>query len=349
MSNHELWRSSILPLNSTIKDAVKVLNDVALKIVLIADELGVFVGTVSDGDIRRGLLKGLDLTNSVASVVNSQALTVLPDVTRESVINMMTRNKVQQIPIVNELGHVTGLHLWNEEKFLITRPNTMIIMAGGKGTRLHPQTKNCPKPLLPIAGKPILEHIIERAKREGITNFIIAIHYLGHMIEDYFGGGDSFGVNIEYLREESPLGTAGALSLLEIAPAFPFLVTNGDVITNIRYGEILDFHVLQEARGTMAVRAHEIQNPFGVVQIEGINITGFNEKPISRSYINAGVYVLDPTILRFLKKSEAYDMPDLFTFLLKSSERVVAYPVYESWMDVGQPVDFLRAITETEN
>jgi NDP-sugar pyrophosphorylase family protein len=166
----------------------------------------------------------------------------------------------------------------------------MVIMAGGKGTRLHPLTDNCPKPMLRITGKPILEHIIERAKIEGFSHFVLAINYLGNMIEEYFGNGHALGVNIDYLREEKPLGTAGALSLLNPRPDIAFVVTNGDVLTDIRYGEVLDFHLQHHAKATMAVRIHEWQNPFGVVKTQGIEIIGYEEKPLSRSHINAGVY-----------------------------------------------------------
>jgi NDP-sugar pyrophosphorylase family protein len=216
-------------------------------------------------------------------------------------------------------------------------------MAGGRGTRLGTQTENCPKPLLLVAGRPILEHIINRAQAEGFTNFVIAINYLGYMIEEYFGDGRKMGVKIDYLREEKPLGTAGALTLFEELPNLPIVVTNGDVITEIRYAAILDFHEKQGAAATMAVRSHEWQNPFGVVQIQGVEIISYDEKPIYRSNVNAGVYVLDPAVLKFIPKSEAYDMPSLFEIAGKNSERIVAYPVHEHWLDVGRPKDLQQA------
>ena len=224
----------------------------------------------------------------------------------------------------------------------------MVIMAGGKGPRLHPQTKNCPKPLLPVAGKPILEHIIESAKVEGFSHFILAIHHLGHMIEEYFGDGETFGVRIEYLREESPLGTAGALALLNPLPKIPFIVTNGDVLTDIHYGELLDFHIQHSAKATMAVRVHEWQNPFGVVETQGIEITGYEEKPISRSYINAGVYVIEPSVISSITKSAPIDMPTLFKSIQEQKMRAVAYPIHERWLDVGRPEDLLNAVTASK-
>ncbi len=216
-------------------------------------------------------------------------------------------------------------------------------MAGGKGVRLRPITESCPKPLVSVGGKPMLEHIIERAKREGFTDFVLAVHYLGYMIEEHFGNGSRFGVRIEYLREEDPLGTAGALSLLEPRPNEPFVVTNGDVVTDIRYGELLDFHLDHDASATMAVRSYEWQHPFGVVQTSGVDITGITEKPIFKSYINAGVYVLSPCALDALEKRTPCDMPTLFERLQSRLRRTVVYPMHEPWLDVGRPDDLEKA------
>jgi NDP-sugar pyrophosphorylase family protein len=195
--------------------------------------------------------------------------------------------------------------------------------------------------MLPVGGKPMLEHIVERAKLDGFSNFIFAVHYLGHMVEDYFGDGSRFNVKIEYLKEKEPLGTAGALSLLINKINAPFIVTNGDVITDIRYGELLDFHIRHDAMATMAVRLHEWQHPFGVVQMNGLEITGFEEKPINRTHINAGVYALNPSALSILEKNTHCDMPTLFERLQAQSDRIVAYPMHEPWLDVGKPEDFL--------
>ena len=344
MTSSELdWQKAVLPINSKIREAIQVLDDVSLKIVLITDSNGALVGTISDGDIRRGLLKGLDLESPIQTIIHYDALIVPPNLNREVVLQLMTANKIQQIPIVDEKMHAVGLHLWDQMNALSTRSNIMVIMAGGKGSRLHPQTENCPKPLLPIAGKPILEHIIERARAEGFSHFILAIYHLGHMIEEYFGNGDVLGVKIEYLREESPLGTAGALGLLNPLPEAAFVVTNGDVITDIRYGELLDFHIQHGAVATMAVRVHEWQNPFGVVQTQGIKIIGYEEKPVSRSHINAGVYVIEPSAIQHLVKSVPSDMPTLFELLQKEEKKVVAYPIHERWLDVGRPDDLLKA------
>lgn len=313
----------------------------------MTNEAGKLEGTISDGDIRRGLLKGLDLNSPIENVIHRNALVVPPEMGRELVMQLMMANKIQQIPVINEYRHIIGLHLWDEITAIPVRPNMMVIMAGGIGTRLRPHTDNCPKPLLPVSGKPMLEHIIERAKLEGFSHFVLAIHYLGHMIEDHFGNGERLGVRIDYLREQSPLGTAGALGLLNARPEAAFIVTNGDVITDIRYGELLDFHIRHAAAATMAVRVHEWQHPFGVVQTKGVEIVGFEEKPVARSHINAGVYALDPEALSVLCADERCDMPTLFERLQAKSKRTVAYPMHEPWLDVGRPDDLTRANAET--
>jgi dTDP-glucose pyrophosphorylase len=342
-SPEQIWRKAILPVTAIIGHAIRNLDQIAIKIVMVTNTDGVLVGTISDGDIRRGLLKGLDMNSPITSVIHRNALVVPPEMGRELVMQLMVANKIQQIPVVDAHHHVVGLHLWDEITTPPTRPNLMVIMAGGMGTRLRPHTENCPKPLLAVAGKPMLEHIIARAKMEGFSHFVLAVHYLGHMIEAHFGHGERLGVQIEYLREESPLGTAGALSLLSPMPAAPFVVTNGDVITDIRYGELLDFHIRHTAAATMAVRVHEWQHPFGVVQMQGVEIIGFEEKPIARSHINAGVYALDPAALSFLARDAHCDMPTLFERLQAKAKRTVAYPMHEPWLDVGRPDD-LHAI-----
>ena len=339
----QVWRQAMLPTTATIGQALRNLTQSGAKIVLVTNEASVLEGTISDGDIRRGLLEGLDLNSPIASVIHRNALVVLPQMGRDLAMQLMVVNKVQQIPVVDEHHHVVGLYLWDTIITAPTRPNLMVIMAGGMGMRMRPHTDNCPKPLLSVAGKPMLEHIINRAKLEGFNHFVLAIHYLGHMIETYFGNGERLGVQIDYLREQSPLGTAGALALLNPLPDAPFVVTNGDVMADIRYGELLDFHAQHAASATMAVRLHEWQHPFGVVQIQGIEIVGFKEKPITRSHINAGVYALDPGALSVLGPDAHCDMPSLFTCLQAKAKRIVVYPMHEPWLDVGRPDDLLAA------
>jgi dTDP-glucose pyrophosphorylase len=337
------WRKVLLPANSTIGQAIHNLDESKMQIGLVVSEDGILLGTITDGDIRRGLLRGIDLNSTIDTIIHRDAFVVAPQIGRDMVTHLMRANKIRQLPVVDADRRVVGLHIWEELAMPLTRPNLMVIMAGGLGTRLRPHTENCPKPLLPVAGKPMLEHIIERAKAEGFSHFVLAVHYLGHMIEDYFGNGERWHVKIDYLREDAPLGTAGALGLLHPRPEIPFAVTNGDVLTDIRYGEILDFHASCGATATMAVRLHEWQHPFGVVITKGIDIVNFEEKPVSRTNVNAGIYVLAPSALDVLAPYEPCDMPSLFERLQKQGDRTVAYAMHELWLDVGRSEDLDHA------
>jgi dTDP-glucose pyrophosphorylase len=337
------WGEAVLPLNSSVEDAIKSLNRSSLRIVLVVSSDGKLLGTISDGDIRRQLLKGLKITDSIQSLININPIVAKLGSDRNSVLSLMWEKKLYQVPLVNDEGKLIGLHLWEELAANKERSNLMIIMAGGKGTRLLPKTSRIPKPMLPIGGKPILEHIVNRAKKEGFYRFVFAIHHLGEVIEEYFGDGKSLDVKINYLREEIPLSTAGSLSLFETIPTEPFIVTNGDVLSEIRYGDMLDFHIQQDACGTMAVQVHEFQNPFGVVQTEGFEITGYEEKPTFSSLINAGVYVLDPKALSVLVPSQPCTMPSLFEKLKTQGLRTIVYPVHELWTDIGRHEDLQRA------
>lgn len=339
----ENWQKAILGENVIIRDVINNLDDNGLQIVMIVDEQGKLLGTLSDGDIRRALLKGMNIDSPVESIVFRNPLVAPQSLNLKHVIQLMTVNKIRQIPIVDDEHRIIGLHLWDDLALPVERKNTMVIMAGGRGTRMHPRTANCPKPMLHVGGKPMLEHIIHRAKEEGFRRFIIAVHYLGHLIENYFTDGRDMGVSIEYLREEAPLGTAGALSLIRAELEEPIVITNGDVMTDIRYGELIDFHQESAADATMAVRLHEWQHRFGVVELDGIKISDIREKPISCVNINAGVYVLSPHVLKHLEFGETCDMPKLFRRVIEQGQRAVAYPMHESWADIGRPGDLDRA------
>ena len=337
------WKSTVVNPGATFQEAINSLEYSGLQIVLLVSGDSKLIGTLTDGDIRRAFLKGLTLDSSVDSVVNRNPLVVPPEIGRDLVFHLMKANKVHQLPVVDREGSVIGLHVWDAVISPTALPNPMVIMAGGRGTRLRPHTENCPKPMLEIGGKPMLEHIIERAQADGFSHFIIALHYLGHMIEEHFSDGSKFGAKIEYLREESPLGTAGSLSLLKSRPRIPFIVTNGDVMTDIRYSDMLEFHTSHQAVATMAVRQYELQNQFGVVKLRGIEIDGFEEKPIYRSHINAGIYVLSAEVLDALSAGEHCDMPVLFDRVRERGHRTIVFPMHEPWLDVGHPNDLKLA------
>jgi dTDP-glucose pyrophosphorylase/CBS domain-containing protein len=339
----ELWEKALLPIDATLQQAISNLNETSFQIALIVGAEGVLEGTLTDGDIRRGLLRGMIMDSSVEPIINRDPLVVPSDLDRDSVLQLMQANRIHQLPIVDEQRSVVGLHLLDELMEPRQIPNLMVIMAGGQGTRLKPFTENCPKPMLRVDGKPMLAHIVERAKAEGFQNFILAVHYLGNMIEEYFGDGSQWNIKIDYLREESPLGTAGAISLLSPRPKVPFIVSNADVLTDIDYGDMLDYHCRHYVSATMAVRIHEWQHPFGIVHTKGVNIMGFEEKPVFRNHINAGVYVLDPNVLDMIKKDEHCDMPTLFNRLQERDKKTIVYPMHEPWLDVGHVDDLKRA------
>jgi dTDP-glucose pyrophosphorylase len=344
----QLWRQTLVHPHTGIQEVIKQLDATGLQICLVVDDDKQLLGTVTDGDIRRALLRGLDLRGPVAGIMFRTPMVVPPEMGRDMVIHLMRANKKHQLPVVDDTGQVVGLHLWDEVLAPPSRPNPIVIMAGGFGKRLRPYTENCPKPMLPIGGKPMLEHIIERARNEGFSNFVISLHYLGHMIQDYFRDGAQWDVTITYLHETTPLGTAGAIAYLP-QPTEPMIVTNGDVLTDIRYGELLDFHLQQKAAATMAVRQHEWQHPFGVVRTNGIKIVKFEEKPIHRSHVNAGIYVLDPGVLAHLRLGELCDMPTLFERIAADGGPTIAFPMHELWMDIGRPEDLQRANQESNN
>lgn len=335
----KLWRETIIGSNSSIKDAIECLNKTGLKIVLVENQNKIFKGTISDGDIRRGLLNNMSLDSNVDKIIREDALVVPDNLEKDLIQSLMNSNQIFQIPIINENQQIIGLHHWEEITKISKRENYMIVMAGGMGKRLMPHTEHCPKPLVEVAGKPMLEHIIDHAKIEGFEKFIFSVNYLGHMIEDYFGDGSQHGISIEYIKEEEPLGTAGSISLIEHKIDSPAVVTNGDIITDIRYGEILDFHCKQDAIATMAVKVYEQQNPFGVVETDGLEITSLKEKPITCNYINAGVYVISPNAVKELNKGSYCDMPDLFRKIIDLKKKTVVYPMHEPWVDVGRPDD----------
>lgn len=339
------WRKALLRADATLQQAIRNLNETGLQIVLVVSPEEALLGTLTDGDIRRGLLSGMDLNSSIDAIIYREPLVVPPQLERDTALQLMQANKVHQLPIVDESRRVLGLHLWDDLMVSTPRPNLMVIMAGGQGNRLRPYSEKCPKPLLRVGGKPMLEHIIMRAQGEGFQRFRLAIHYLGHMIEDYFEDGSRWGVQIDYLREPEPLGTAGALALIDPRPETPLLVSNGDVLTDIHYGELLDFHRRHGASATMAVRVHEWQHPFGVVRTNGVDIVGFEEKPVARSHINAGIYALEPGALDVLNAGEHCDMPTLFMRLQERTARTIVYPMHEPWLDVGRKDDLEWAQT----
>jgi len=343
LSIGELRAKFVLDKSGKISDSVRLLNEYGLRMVLVVDANNKLVGVITDGDIRRGIISGLTLENPLVGVMKSKPLVVTSAVGSGLAKQIMVANGIFHLPVVDPEGSLLGIHLLNAPDEKILHPELFVVMAGGKGKRLWPRTENCPKPMLMVNGKPMLQLILERARDDGFHRFVFAVNYLGKMIEDHFGNGSNWDVEIDYLREEKPLGTAGALSLMNSTPDVPTIVTNGDVLTDVKYSEILEFHRRHGAMATMAVRQYEWQHPFGVVRTNGMEIVGFDEKPVTKTHINAGIYILQPEVMGLLAKNIPCDMPELFVKAQNFGQRTMAYPMHEPWLDVGRPVDLEKA------
>ncbi len=329
----------VLSPKDTIRAAIDNLIKSSSKIVLVVSDNGEFLGTVSDGDIRRGLLRGIGLESALVEVVHHSAIVASPQEPREKIRQLMLKHKIQQIPILDEFNVLQGLYQWDDLELAPQRSNIFVIMAGGEGRRLMPHTLNTPKPMVLIKGLPMLEHILIRAKSNGFLNFVLVVHHLSQVIEDYFGDGSKWEVNIRYIVEEIPLGTAGGLAQLSELGDEPIVVSNGDVLSDLNYSDILQYHLESGALATMAVRLHEIANPFGVVTLKEQRIIEIEEKPVQRQYINAGVYVLSSDSIPLLEQGVSVSMTDFFARLIQGGEKICAYPIHESWIDVGRPED----------
>lgn len=332
--------------SATLFEAMDVINNGAVQIALVVDEQSRLLGTLTDGDIRRGLLQGVSLQTPVERLMNRHFRSVATGEDYSKALETMRREALRQIPVVDSQGRVVELLLVQELLAPARLPNAVVIMAGGKGTRLRPHTEHCPKPMLRVDGKPMLEILLEQCIASGFHQFYLSVNYLKEQIIDHFQDGSRWGVSIDYLVEVEPLGTAGSLQLLPSSVQEPFLVMNGDVLTKLNPSHLLRFHVEQEAAGTLCVREHTITVPFGVVQTNGVELAGFEEKPTYRQLVNAGVYVIDPLLLPLLPPHQATDMPTLLQSAQQAGQRVAVCPIHEYWIDVGRPETLQQADRE---
>ncbi len=340
--------------NNSIYEALATIQDGSVEITLVVDEERHLIGTITDGDIRRAILRGTDMGDRVDTLLEGrphphQKPTVALVGTPTDVILQIMREKViQHVPLLDDEGRVVELVWMSELIEDVELPPSAIIMAGGFGSRLLPLTKKLPKPMLPVGGKPLLEHIIEQLREAGIERVNLTTHYKKEVIADYFGDGQEFGLEIRYLEEDQPLGTAGALSLLE-AQDEPLLVINGDILSQIDFRAMLGFHKDHKADMTVAVRQYNFDIPFGVIEVDGVNINSISEKPTMSHFINAGIYLLNPEICRFIQKNQPYHMTDLIDRAITEGQKVICFPVYEDWRDVGRPEDYELAQSDAEN
>ena len=329
--------------SATLRDVFSRLEATGLKIVFVVDGPMRLIGTITDGDLRRATLRKVPLSASVMEIMNPNFTYVIHPFSNDAVVKLMRVNRLQQIPVISQDGALMEVVSMED---LLQPPrleNTMVIMAGGKGERLRPLTDHCPKPMLKVGDKPILEIILQRCIDSGITEFLFSVNYLKDIVKDYFGDGREWSVKIEYLEEDKPLGTAGALSLIDKRLEAPVLVMNGDVLTRVDFADLLKLHEQTNASATVCVRHYEFEVPYGVVSHKDGQVLKFEEKPRHSCFVNAGVYVLNAEVISSMKPNSYYDMPSLLQQQAEAGERISAFSLTDSWLDVGNPDALLIA------
>jgi len=340
------WRSTLIAATDTIRHAIEVIDASGLQIALVVDSADHLLGTVTDGDVRRGLLRGLELNRPVSEVMNAHPTTGASTMTRGQRLEIMRRRELSHLPVLDAAGRIVNLESDVELLAVSEKPNWVVLMAGGLGQRLRPLTEDVPKPLLPVGDRPLLEIIIERFVIQGFRKFYIAVNYRAEMVEAHFGDGSNFGAEIRYLREVEPLGTAGALGLIEERPEAPLIVMNGDLLTTVNFGRLAEFHVEQSADLTLCVRRYVHQIPYGVAEVQNDQVVSITEKPSHECFISGGIYMVSPSIYDLLRPARRVDMPDLMSRLIAERRRVTAFPVTEYWIDIGRIEDLERARAE---
>lgn len=337
------WKDVALAPKQSIRDALEIINLHALQVALVVDENEQLKGVVTDGDIRRALLNNLTLDQPVDLVMNHNPITAQFDTPKQKLIRLMEQKSILAIPLIKD-GRVAGLQTLKQALNQPFYDNPVLIMAGGFGTRLRPLTDNCPKPMLKVGNKPLLEMTILNFAKAGFVNFYISTHFMPDQIKDYFGDGSRLNVNITYLHEDSPLGTGGALGLLpNDIPDLPLIMMNGDVLTKVDVQRLLEFHNENQAHATMCVREYEYQIPYGVINGNGNTVVSMEEKPTQRFFVNAGIYVVSPEIIKQVSENQVIDMPTLLDNKIQVGGKVLMFPLHEYWLDIGRLDDFNRA------
>ena len=333
----------------SIRTALETINREASRVALVLNGKGVLTGLVTDGDIRRGILRGIPLHDSISKVMNVNPLTFLENTPLDEIKETLNQRQLLHAPLVDSQGVLLGLICLHD---LVEKPkldNPVFLMAGGFGRRLMPLTKDCPKPLLKVGNKPLLETTLESFVQAGFHRFYISTHYLSDMVRDHFGDGSRWQVDIQYIHEDQPLGTAGALGLLEgaIDSDLPVIVMNGDILTKVDFEQLIRYHNRQDdALATMCVRECQYQIPYGVVNTDGEQILAMEEKPQQRFLVNAGIYVVTPNLIKQVEKNQRIDMPTLLSNQLQENRKVAMFPIHEYWLDIGKQDDFHRAQVE---
>ncbi|GLR63045.1 nucleotidyltransferase family protein [Marinospirillum insulare] len=343
------WKRVVINSQATIRDAMRVIDKAALRIGLICDEQNKLLGTVTDGDIRRGLLVDCEMQDLVAKVMNKKPTTAPLTSSREHRLKLMDKHDLLALPLLDETGCLAGLETLHQALQPTKKANPVFIMAGGFGTRLQPLTDHCPKPMLRVGDKPMLEHLINQFIKQGFHQFYISTHYMPELIHQHFGDGSQWGVKITYVHETTPLGTGGALGLLpKDLPQLPLIMMNGDVLTKVDFSKLLEHHQAQKFDATMCVREDEHRIPFGVIETEQQLITTMVEKPTYRYKINTGIYILNSEIIAKVKTGQPIDLPTLLEKNRQAGKRIGTYTSYDYWLDIGQMKDYQKAQQDIE-
>ncbi len=332
----------VVPVEASLVDAMRAIDRGGTEIALVVDDARL-VGVLTDGDIRRALLSGASMDTPLAGFISPRFISVAAEAPRAQVLDTMQALAISQIPIVDENGRLVGLHLLREILGAVTRPHWAVVMAGGKGTRLGPVTERTPKSMLRVAGRPILERIVLHVMSFGIRHVFLAVNYLAPVIEEHFGDGSDFGCRIDYLREEMPLGTGGALSLLPTRPEHPLVVMNGDLVTNVDIGAMLAFHESGSQVATVAMRRYVHAVPFGCLTVDGDWLISQIEKPQLEQLVNAGIYILDPSLVAKVPHGTEFPLPSLIDGALHRKEPVRVFEVEDDWIDIGRREQLERA------
>lgn len=334
----------VVDIGASVRDALRALDESAEAIIFVGNSVTREVtGAVTDGDLRRALLRGADLdTTRVSAAMQRDFFWVSPDAGRAEVLDLMRARRIAQLPILDAQRRLCGLHTLARMISSRERPNAAILLAGGRGTRLAPFTHTLPKPMITVAGRPILERLLLHLMGRGIRTFFISVNYLAHVIEDYFGDGSRFGCEITYLHEERPLGTGGPIALIP-TPREPVVVMNGDLVTQCDIGEMLDFHARGGYTATIGLREYLVEIPFGTAEVSDGRLISLHEKPIERRLVSAGTYVLSPDAIKMIPVGEEYPITELFESCIDAGLPVGAFPITDEWMDVGRPDELRRA------
>lgn len=337
------WRNALVSPRDSVRVTISKIDAGSMQLAIVVDESGHLLGTVTDGDVRRGLLRGVTLDSNVGEIMNPDPTRAHESQDRATVLALMRSRALHQIPVVDDSGVVLGVEVIDELVNPRERDNWVVLKAGGMGTRLRPLTDNVPKPMLCVGDRPILEHILMAFVESGFKRFFVSVNYLAHVIEEHFGDGSQWGVEINYLKEDHRLGTAGALSLLPDSPPGPVIVMNGDLLTKVNFMQLIEFHSSHNSFATMCVRKYDYQIPYGVVQLDDHRLVTVEEKPKQHCFVNAGIYVLDPQALKAITDKQFIDMPNLFEQFLLAGHTVSVFPIREYWIDIGRLEDFERA------